>query len=67
VNGHPIEDLVNEAVYETHPAGFIGLQIHGLSQREIDLPIHAGSGVTTAEPMVMRWRNIRIRPLANVR
>jgi quinoprotein glucose dehydrogenase len=64
VNGHPIEDLVNEAVYETHPKGFIGLQIHGLSQREIDLPIHAGSGVTTSQPMVMKWRNIRIRPLA---
>lgn len=67
VNGHPVEDLVNEAVYKTHPKGFIGLQVHGLSQREIDQPIHAGSGVTTAQPMVMKWRNIRIRPLAGDR
>ena len=63
VNGHPVEDLVNEAVYKTHPRGFIALQMHGLSEREIALPIHAGSGVTTSQPMVNRWRNIRIRPL----
>ena len=36
VNGQPVEDLVNDAVYKTHPRGFIGLQIHGLSQREVD-------------------------------
>ena len=36
VNGQPVEDIVNEAVYKTHPRGFIGLQIHGLSQREVD-------------------------------
>ena len=29
VNGQPVEDLVNEAVYGTHPEGFIALQIHG--------------------------------------
>jgi quinoprotein glucose dehydrogenase len=63
VNGHLVEDLVNEAVYRTHPSGFIGLQIHGLSQREIDLPINAGSGVSVHEPLVNRWRGIRIRTL----
>ena len=63
VNGNPVEDLVNEAVYKTHPEGFIGLQIHGLSERELSLPIHAGSGVTTSQPLVIKWRNIRIRPL----
>lgn len=26
VNGHQIEDHTNEAVYHTHPKGFIGLQ-----------------------------------------
>ncbi len=63
VNGNPVEDLVNEDVYKTHPKGFIGLQIHGVSEREVNLPIHAGSGITTSQPLVIRWRNIRIRPL----
>ncbi|MBA2602705.1 MAG: PQQ-binding-like beta-propeller repeat protein [Acidobacteria bacterium] len=67
VNGQPVEDLVNEAVYRTHPKGFIGLQVHGLSEREINTPIHAGSGVTPSQPMVMKWRNIRIRPLRSAR
>ena len=63
VNGNPVEDLVSDEVYRTNPSGFIGLQIHGVTQREIDLPINAGSGVTVSEPLVNRWRNIRIRPL----
>ena len=46
VNGQPVEDLVNEEVYLTHPKGFIGLQIHGIK----------GEG-----PFVMKWRNIKIR------
>jgi len=61
VNGHPIEDLVNDEVYKTHPKGFIGLQIHGVSERELGMPIHAG--VTASEPLVVKWRKIRIRPL----
>jgi glucose dehydrogenase len=64
VNGHAVEDLVNEDVYKTHARGFIGLQIHGLSEREINQPVYAGSGVTVSEPLVSRWRNIRIRPIA---
>ena len=48
VNGHPVEDLVNEEVYKTNPRGFIGLQMHGIE----------GGG-----PFVMKWRNIRIRPI----
>jgi glucose dehydrogenase len=63
VNGHPVEDLVNEAVHKTHPRGFIGLQIHGLSAREVNLPANAGSGITTSQPLIIRWKNIRIRPL----
>ena len=63
VNGQPVEDIVNEAVYKTHARGFIGLQIHGLSQREVDLPANAGSGITTSQPLVIKWRNIRVRPL----
>ena len=63
VNGQPVEDIVNEAVYKTHARGFIGLQVHGLSQREVDLPANAGSGITTSQPLVIKWRNIRIKPL----
>jgi quinoprotein glucose dehydrogenase len=48
VNGQPIEDLVNERVYQMCPKGFIALQIHGINSKE---------------PLVMKWRNIRIRPL----
>jgi quinoprotein glucose dehydrogenase len=64
VNGQLVEDLVNEDVYKTHRRGFIGLQIHGVSERELGMPIHAGSGVTMSQPLVMKWRNIRVRPLA---
>ena len=59
VNGQPVEDIVNEAVYKTHPRGFIGLQIHGLSQREIDA--NPGAGISTSQPLEIKWRNIRIR------
>ncbi len=31
VNGHLVEDLVREDVYQTHPKGFIGLQVHGIT------------------------------------
>ena len=58
-----VEDLINEEVYKSHPKGFIGLQIHGLSEREVNLPANAGSGVTVREPLVIKWRKIRIRPL----
>jgi quinoprotein glucose dehydrogenase len=67
VNGQPVEDLVNEEVYKTHPRGFIGLQLHGLSERELSSPLSAGSGVTVSEPLVSKWRNIRIRPLSRTR
>jgi quinoprotein glucose dehydrogenase len=63
VNGQLVEDLVNEPVYKTHPRGFIALQLHGISDRELSMPIHAGSGVTTSQPLVSKWRNIRIRPI----
>lgn len=48
VNGHLIEDLVNEAVYKTHPKGFIGLQIHGIDGER---------------QFTMAWRNIRVKPI----
>jgi len=61
VNGNLVEDLVNDDVYRTHPKGFIGLQIHGLSDREVKL--HPEAGITTPQPLVIKWRHIRIRPL----
>lgn len=48
VNGQPVEDLVLEEVYKTHPKGFIGLQVHGMED---------GAEYT------MKYRNIRIRPV----
>jgi quinoprotein glucose dehydrogenase len=63
VNGHLVEDLTNEAVYQTHRRGFIGLQVHGISDRELGQPQHAGLGITKSQPLVVKWRNIRIRPL----
>jgi quinoprotein glucose dehydrogenase len=63
VNDQPVEDLSNEEVYETHPKGFIGLQIHGLSEREVNMPANAGFGLSVHEPLVIKWRKIRIRPL----
>ena len=52
MNGQPVEDLTNEAVYKTHPRGFIGLQIHGLSQREVDA--NPSMGITTSQPLVIK-------------
>jgi hypothetical protein len=49
INGHPIEDLTDEAIYQTHPVGFIGLQVHGIAP---------GAG-----PYEVAWRKIRIRNL----
>jgi quinoprotein glucose dehydrogenase len=60
VNGHPVEDLVNEELYKAHPKGSIGLQIHGLTGRE---PGFKENGLDLSVPSVMKWRNIRIRPL----
>jgi hypothetical protein len=48
INGQPIEDLTDEAIYKTHPKGFIGLQVHGV-----------GNG----GPFDVAWRNIRIKEL----
>ena len=49
INGHKIEDLTDEAIYKTHPRGFIGLQVHAIPR---------GKG-----PYEVRWRNIRIKVL----
>ncbi len=48
VNGTLIDDVAHDGAYETHPHGFVALQIHGMNDNR------------TYE---MGWRNIRIRPL----
>ena len=48
VNGHLVEDLVNEEVHKTHPKGFIGLQIHGIDGER---------------QFTMGWKNIRVKPI----
>ena len=64
VNGHPVEDLVNEAVYKTHARGFIGLQIHGVSAaRDRTCRSTPAPASRVSQPLVIKWRNIRIRPL----
>ncbi|MCA9075891.1 MAG: DUF1080 domain-containing protein [Planctomycetaceae bacterium] len=50
INGHPVSDLVHEERYQSHPKGFIGLQVHGIG---------AGTG-----PYEVRWKNLKLRDLA---
>ena len=49
LNGHPISDLTHPERFESHPRGFIGLQVHGIGQ---------GEG-----PYEVRWRNLKLRDL----
>ncbi len=48
VNDQPIEDLTDQAKFQSHPQGFIGLQVHGVGDRG---------------PFQVAWRNIRIKEL----
>ena len=50
INGHPISDLVHDERYESHPEGFIGLQVHGIAE---------GTG-----PYEVSWRNLKLRDLS---
>ena len=47
INGKPVADLTHEAIYKSHPKGFIGLQVHGIKK---------GTG-----PYSVAWRNLRIK------
>jgi hypothetical protein len=49
INGAQVSDLTHEAMYGTHPRGFIGLQVHSIG---------AGAG-----PFQVGWRNIELREL----
>jgi len=50
LNGEQISDLTHEAIYKTHPKGFIGLQVHGTK---------GGA----EKKWTVQWKNIRIREL----
>ena len=49
INGQQISDLTHHQRFESHPKGFIGLQVHGIGR---------GQG-----PYEVRWRNLKIRDL----
>ena len=49
INGHQISDLSDEKIFETHPQGFVGLQVHSVPK---------GQG-----PFNVSWRKIRIKEL----
>ncbi len=49
LNGQPISDLTDPKRFESHPSGFIGLQVHGIGR---------GQG-----PYEVRWRNLKLRDL----
>jgi hypothetical protein len=49
INGKPVADLTDEAIYKTHPKGLIGLQVHGIGKN--------------AGPYTVQWRKLRIKEL----
>lgn len=51
INGAQIEDLTDPEIYKSHPKGAIGLQVHGIGNKEV------------AKPLEAAWKNIRIREL----
>ena len=63
VNDHAVEDVTLDELYKTYKRGFIGLQVHSVSDREIALPVHDGLKITTRQPLIVKFRNIRIRSL----
>jgi len=62
VNGHAVEDFTNEELYKTFKKGFIGLQAHSITDREISQTA-PGSGINTRQPLIVKYRNLRVRPL----
>ena len=51
INGEPVEDLVDEEKFKSHPKGFIGLQVHGIGKKQ--------------GPFSVQWRNIKIREIGD--
>lgn len=51
LNGHQVSNLTHDERYQSHPKGFIGLQVHGIGR---------GQG-----PYEVSWRNLKLRDLSN--
>lgn len=49
INGNAVADLSDSGIFESHPRGHIGLQVHGIKK---------GTG-----PFDVAWKNIRIKEL----
>lgn len=49
INGEMISDLTDEEKFKSHPKGFIGLQVHGIGNRD--------------EKWDVQWRNLKLREL----
>lgn len=49
INGTEIIDLTDEAIFKTHPSGFIGLQVHSIGKAE--------------GPYQVRWRKIMLKEI----
>lgn len=54
VNGEMVSDLTDEEKFETHPKGFIGLQVHGI-------------GKDNPAKYTAAWRSLRIREFKAVK
>jgi len=49
INGNPVSDLTHDEKFQSHPSGFIGLQVHGIPKDQ--------------GPYEVRWRNLTLRKL----
>ena len=49
INGEQIADLTDQPIFQTHPEGFIGLQVHSIPKKQ--------------GPYSVRWRKIKLREL----
>jgi hypothetical protein len=49
INGQLVCDLTDEAIYKSHPKGFLGLQVHGIGKNK--------------GPFSVAWKNIKLKEL----
>jgi hypothetical protein len=49
INGTPVADLTHEGIYQSHPKGHLGLQVHGIGK--------------DAGPYDVQWKNLKIKEL----
>jgi hypothetical protein len=51
INGRQVSDLTHDEKFESHPRGFIGLQVHGIPREQ--------------GPYEVRWKNLKLRDLTD--